>query len=118
MNTQSTFFILIAILLLITGCAQTKQNPAPLAGWKLSWSQDPSKVDKAIRDDYQDYIQKLPPKTKSFIGNIEIYEDGKGQHAVKIERGVNGKYWYHVLFYDQQNKRSRVFVYADGGYRS
>jgi hypothetical protein len=67
------------------GCVAPRQVPNPLEGWTPSASQDPKKLHKLIRDDYEDYIKRLPPEKRSFIGSISFYEDGTGQHAVKIE---------------------------------
>jgi|GEM_PF-238771 len=87
----------------------------PLVGWKLLGFESPN---KAITDDYQDYIQKLPPKAGQFIGSIYMFEDGTGQHAVKVETGLNGGYWEHVLIYDKDNKRIKVIIYGGGRYAS
>src|SRR5580765_983809 len=117
---RSTCCLLMAILFFNTGCGAPKPAPNPLqgGGWKLLPSQDANKLSKAIRDDYQDYIQGLPAEPGSFIGDVFFFENGTGQHAVSIERGVRGKYWYHILFYDQNDRRTKVVKYAHGGYMS
>jgi hypothetical protein len=86
-------------------------------GWKDCWSQDPSKLDKAITDDYRDYIEKLSSKERPNVGGIHLFEDGTGQHAVEITVNLNGTRWEHVLIYDQQHKRMKVIRYASGRYR-
>ena len=113
-----TFCILLAAIVWGTGCSTPKPTPDPLVGWNFCFSQDPDKLDKAIRDDYQDYIQKLPSKEKKYVGVVNIFEDGTGQHAVKIEINLNGTEWSHVLTYDKNDKRIKVIKYVSGHYRS
>ena len=110
-----TFCILLLAAIWVAGCTTPKHNPDPLEGWK---SYDGNHLDKAITDDCQDYIQKLPPKEleKGYVLGINFFEDGTGQHAGKIETGSNGKLWMHVLIYDKENKRIKVIKYADGRY--
>jgi|SRR5579859_948384 len=108
-------FVLLAIILCGAGCATTV--PDPLAGWHFS-GLDNLDSNKAIVDDYQDYIRKLPSRQKGFVGSVGFFEDGAGQHAVGIQMGVNGTWWNHILIYDKENKRIKVVVYRNGGYRS
>ena len=115
---RSAAIILITTLFLASGCAAPKITPDPLAGWKFCYSENPIRSNKSILDDYQDYIQKLPFEKRSFFAGIDMYEDGTGQHAVRIKRGVNGTWWEHVLVYDKENKRVKVIKYKNGGYRS
>jgi hypothetical protein len=112
--TRFTFCILLAALICGTGCA----TPDPLKGWHLCFSQDPKYLGEAIVADYQDYIQKLPPKEKNFAYYEHDFEDGAGQHAVRIEIPLNGTWWEHVLIYDKNNKRIKTIKYSSGGYRS
>ena len=86
----------------------------PLVGWKLCQSQDPKYLDKAIRDDYQDYIQKLSSKEREFATYDNDFEDGTGQHAVKITIGLNGTDWEHILIYDKNDKRIKTIKYVSG----
>jgi hypothetical protein len=116
--TRFAFFILLAASVCWTGCEMFASHTNPIAGWKLCWSQDPSKLDKAIRDDYQDYINKLSPKERMWIGPIMLSEDGTGQHAVTIEIAWYGTDWDHVLIYDKNNKRVKVVKYIGGHYMS
>jgi hypothetical protein len=111
----SVLFLLVACSLLQTGCATS--TPDPLAGWRFYRGDH---FDKAITDDYKDYIQKLPPKIKYYIDpySIWLFEDGTGQHAVKIEIPLHGTYREDVLFYDKDDKRIGVKVYSDGRYAS
>jgi hypothetical protein len=91
-----------------------------LAGWRYCRNQDPAAFDEAIRDDYQDYIQKLPPGERYFVqgGETSFFEDGTGKHAVKIEIPLNGTWHDHILIYDRGNRRAKVFKYLDGRYAS
>lgn len=89
----------------------------PLKGWKKDFS-PPSHSDKIIEKDYQDYIQKLPEDQRKFVGPVDFFEDGTGQHAVRIEVALYGTVWYHTLFYDKDNKRIKVIKYAGWHYMS
>jgi hypothetical protein len=62
----------------------------------------------------------MPPEEKYYVpgGNILFFEDGTGQHAVKISIPLNGTWWAHVLIYDKNNVRIKAVKYADGTYRS
>ena len=113
-----TFCILLAAVIWGTGCATPKHNFDPLNGWSFCFSQDPNKLDKAITDDYEGYIQKLPAEERNYVGTIHFFEDRTGEHAVNIEIGLNGTWWEHVLIYDKENKRIKVIKYANGHYRS
>lgn len=109
--------ILFAAFFWAAGCATP--NPDPLAGWKVLFSQDYEKLDKSISHDYLDYIQKLPIQDrKSATGPFWFYENGEGQHAVRIEIPLNGTWWEHVLIYDKDNKRIKTIKYSNGHYRS
>ena len=113
------FWIFLAACLWATGCA-TQPHPDPLAGWKVLLSRDSEKLNQAIKDDYRNYVQtELLPK-KYFIDEEDIwfYEDGTGQHAVRIDIPINGTYWEHVLIYNKDNKRIKLIKYSAGHYRS
>ena len=119
-NRWFTFHLLLATALWIIGCTAPKPASNPLAGWNYCFSQNPDKIDKAIRNEYQDYIQKLPSEVRYYVpgGGINFFEDGTGQHAVKIEIPLHGVYSEHVLFYDKENKRVKVIIYSGGRYAS
>jgi len=120
-NSTGYFLFAVALsVMMISGCSLFYPKPTsdPLAGWKLCQSQDPKDLDQAIRDDYQDYIQKLSPKERKFAEYNNDFEDGMGQHAVEIIIGINGRYWRHILIYDKDNKRIRTIKYATGYYAS
>jgi hypothetical protein len=117
MKTQTwpTFLVLLAALFWQTGCA--KPAPDPLTGWHFS-SLDNLNSNKLITDDYRDYISKLPQGESKFVGPIQFFEDGTGQHAVRIEIALNGTDWAHVLIYDKGSKRIKVIKYVSGHYAS
>jgi hypothetical protein len=114
------WFALALCAMIFSGCscAAPKPTPDPLAGFH---EVDIQHLDsnKAITDDYKDYIQKLSPEETKYMGPNEFFEDGTGQHAVRIETDINGTdAWYHVLFYDKDNKRTKVVKYFKGHYES
>lgn len=117
-----TFCALITALIFVVGCTSppTEQSPLnPADGWKLLFSQDPDKLDKAIRDDYQAYIQNLPQAERLYVGGVNLFGDGKGQHAVSI--GVHHppqQQWTHVLFYNRENQRVRVVKYFSARFQN
>ncbi|HXE41952.1 MAG TPA: hypothetical protein VN516_02920 [Candidatus Baltobacteraceae bacterium] len=115
---QLIFCSLLTMFLCGFGCSSSKPTPDPLAGWHFCFSQDPKDLGKIILADYQDYIQKLPPEEKKFVGTTHTFEDGTGQHAVRIEIGLNGTWWEHVLIYDKDNKRIKLIKYTNGRYAS
>jgi hypothetical protein len=109
--TRFTFGMFLAAFVWVVGCA----TPNPLAGWRPA-SANP---DQAIENDYHDYIQKLPPKEKEFMGPSQYFEDGTGQHAVRIETDIDGKKrWFHILVYDKDNKRIKTTKYYSGRFQS
>jgi hypothetical protein len=110
------FALSMAVLFGCT-CAALKPAPDPLAGWHFS-SMVNLQSNKVIMDDYQDYIQKLPPEEKKYVGPIQYYEDGTGQHAILIAIALNGTDWAHVLIYDKENKRIKILKYVSGHYQS
>ena len=111
------FIFLLAAFILVSECANSKPTPDPLAGFHVS-SLGNLDANKTITDDYKNYIQTLSTEERKYLGTILFYEDGTGQHAVKIEIGLNGTWWEHVLTYDKDNKRIKTLKYSDGGYRS
>ena len=120
-HSKNNLLLIHAIVLLIltwtVGCSDLAHHPDPLAGWHFS-SLNNLDSNKAIMDDYQDYLQKLPPRRNGFIGSLEFFEDATDQHAIKVRIGVNGTWWVHVLIYDKNDKRIQVTTYRSGGYRS
>ena len=110
---------LMLVTMFICGCDTAKLTPDPLAGFHAGDFRDLNS-NKAITDDYNAYIQTLSPEEKYYLGPspIGFFEDGMGQHAIKIEIGINGTSWVHVLIYDKDNKRIKTIKYSPGGYRS
>jgi hypothetical protein len=113
-----TIFIVLAMSIFGCSCTTSKPTPDPLAGWNFCASQDPAKLDKAIRTDYEYYIQKLPQTERISHGPLNLFEDETGRHAVKFETGLNGTSWAHVLIYDKDNKRIKAIKYVSGHYSS
>ena len=143
MNTTIRTILVVAILALCSSCSHmfmAKWPPAvdPLKGWN-SWVEygeeshpamygyhgtilvqraQPARhspLDKAIKDDFQGYLQKHEPGYFSVEG-ASFYEDGTGQHAVKMDVGRNGSYTIYIFMYDKHNARIRIMRFADGGY--
>jgi|SRR3954467_8957729 hypothetical protein len=110
----------MTIIVLTAGCSTPKHGPNPpnpLEGWSLV-SQDANKQARAIRDDYQGYIQKLPAEEKKYVSdsNITFYEDGTGRHAVMIAIPLDGTRWQHFLIYDRENQRIQTVKRIGGHY--
>ena len=83
----------------------------PLKDWKSISSQP----DNAITVDYQNYLQKHQPGYFVMDG-VSFYEDGTGQHAVKITVGREGYYTVYIFIYDKSNVRTKIIRWANGGY--
>jgi hypothetical protein len=105
------FFTLLAASVCWTGCEMFASHTNPIAGWQLEFKEQPN---QAIVNDYQNYIQQLPPKERQFATVDEWLKDGTGQHAILITVGFNFTNWRHVLIYDKDNKRIKTIKYADG----
>lgn len=110
------FLMLMSLFILGCGCNTSKPTPDPLAGFHTDYKT----LDQSIVNDYQDYIQKLSPEEKKYLGPCPafFFEDDTGQHAVKIKIGLNGTVWEHVLIYNNDNKRIKTIKYASGDYHS
>jgi hypothetical protein len=93
--------LLAAFVFAISGCI-TSQHPDPLAGWQVDFNEQPNQT---IVNDYQNYIQQLPPDKRRIATVDDWLKDGTGQHAIKIRVGLNGTVWEYVLIYDKNNKR-------------
>jgi len=126
-NFGLAFLVLTAALFWVAGCAE----PNPVKGWKSwnaqlnppnlqnyhnypnTWYYPPDQIyhiDKAVIDDYQDFIEKLKQKNPTlYVSEIYFYEGGTGQHAVKliIETGPR-EYVDYFLMYDKSNVRTKV----------
>ena len=73
-----------------------------------------------IENDYQNYIHSLSPEEKQNLGPYpaSYFEDGTGQHAIRIRIGINHKVWQHILIYDKGNNRIKTIKYVSGDYHS
>jgi hypothetical protein len=111
--TRFTFYILLAAFVCVVGCATRTSDP--LAGWKCTGFGSPN---KAIADDYQDYIQQQD--MRGYAGPIQHFEDGTGQQAIEFEVFEHHKNasWRYVLIYDKENKRIQVIKYGYARYDS
>lgn len=129
--------LLLATFVLFAGC---ESKTDPLVGWKsiapitckngeMSAIVDTLPGYKAITDDVQQFVNKLPISRTEFgpgeiierrycywIQQITLLEDGTGRHAVKIEIPVNGTYQNYVLIYNQDNVRIQATRFASGHY--
>ena len=106
----------LAGIILAAGCGAPKPAPDPLAGWKpVDYKHEP---DQVVEKDYRDYLDKLPPQERMAARPADYLENGTGQHAIVIELALNGHWWYHVLIYDQEDRRIKVVKYSRGRYRS
>jgi hypothetical protein len=116
-------FLLAAFIL--GGCATS--SPNPLAGWSFKpfpgWGanhngHNNNVLDKAITDDYQDFIAK---NKLDLVGAITgFFEDGTEQHAIQFLASPPNQNaaWTYVLIYDKQNKRIKAMKYGYHGFRS
>jgi hypothetical protein len=114
--TRFTFCVLLAASILTVGCV-SKVAPNPLAGWQIVHNHDP---DPTIVKDWQDYIQKLPPNDRIYVGPVFYFEDGTGQHAVDVDVSIKGQnaIWHYAFFYDKGNQRVKVLKYGYARYQS
>jgi hypothetical protein len=111
--TRFISYLLLVASVLMAGCfSPSKPTPDPLAGFHVDALFTPES-NKAIADDYQDYMHKL-----SLSGPISTFKDDTGQRAIQIHIGVNGEVWEHVLIYDKNNKRIKTIKYMTGHYAS
>jgi hypothetical protein len=107
--------ILLAILAACSSCTLFMPNWSPAADPLKSWSRDEETnpaFDKAIKDDYQNYLTKnecAPIDTPSY------YEDGTGRHAVKIPVETRDRDLVTYIFiYDKMDQRTKVLKYYNG----
>lgn len=113
-----TLCLLLAILIWTAGCAT--QKPDPLTGWTFREfdeylpirDQHHYSLDNAVTEDYQDFITR---NKLNLLGAITgFYEDGTGQHAVKIVAFPpnQNSVWHYALIYDKDNKRIKIIKYG------
>ncbi len=133
-------FLASFMVVLSVGCDhQTESTVDPINGWKYvdKIEFECREMDaviaelpayKAITDDVQRYVNQLPVhkggssdgsddrRETLWISFITLYEDGTGQHAVKIEIPVDGTYQNYVIIYDRNNTRIKAMKFASGHY--
>ena len=109
--------VFLAAIIWLVGCTSLlRPHPDPLAGWHFS-SQDLD-ANKAIKADYVNYIQNLSTREQNATGPVMFFEDGTGQHAIRIELALNGTDWAYILFYNNENMRTKIVKYRVGHYAS
>ncbi|HEY1662390.1 MAG TPA: hypothetical protein VGI03_08225 [Verrucomicrobiae bacterium] len=115
---------LVLVAFTFCGCETTKDQ---LAGWKqvsgVSYLDN-----KAISDDVQKYIKHELPVDKvgdapggvvpwsQAIRDIILFEDGTGQHAVRISVDRRSRMYYFALIYDKSNVRVKVLKWRTKWY--
>jgi hypothetical protein len=118
---------LLAMFLCGFGCSSSKLTPDPLASWTFKplpgWETPPyghntNHLDKAISDDYQDFIAKN--NLRLFGAITGFYEGGTRQHAVEFTAFPpdSNATWNYVLIYDTTNKRIKLIKYGYTKYQS
>ena len=140
MDIKARTILIVAVLALCSSCStmfMAKWPPAvdPLKGWN-SWCEydeeshpaiygyhgtilvqraQPAKhspLDKTMKDDYQNYLKKhggIPIEIPSF------YEDGTGQHAVKVQiETMDRDSIVYIFMYDKSNMRAKVLKFYYG----
>ena len=115
-----TCFTLVITAFLGDGCGTPKPAPNPLEGWHVRRPSFALPKDKVIEDDYNVYIQALPPEERQYVDKNSVWflEDSTGQTAVQIKIPLHGTWWIHALIYDKDNKRIKTVKYKAGQYRS
>jgi hypothetical protein len=106
------------------GCETTKDQ---LAGWKQV-SGVTYLDNKAISDDVQKYINTELPVDKVWdapggvvpwsrnLRDVILFEDGTGQHAVRISVDRRSRMYYFALIYDKSNVRIKVLKWRTKWY--
>jgi hypothetical protein len=110
-------FLLASIWL--SGCAA----PNPVKGWKAHYANlDPPnrtnyyraaqnyQIDQSIIDDHKHFVETLKKRYAiQWVAEIYYYEDGTGQHAVKLTIKTGPRdYNDFYLMYDKANARTKV----------
>lgn len=101
-------FVLLIAFIWASGCAFPRYKPVPtpdaIKGWKHC-----DHVDQAIIDDYQAFAHQVWPDGPTYLmAEVDLYEDGTGKHAVRIELGEQPKHIDYYLLYDTNNVRIKV----------
>ena len=125
MRLFANLFLLIA-LVVAAGCASSGPAANPIADWTFRpfddyvppGQQRHYQLNKAITDDYQNYIKdhKL-----SLFGMITGYhENAEGDRAVDFVAFPPGEKssWHYVLIYNKDNERIKTIKYDHRSYVS
>jgi hypothetical protein len=109
--------IFLVMLLFGCSCRAPKATGDPLVGWHcIGFASDD--VPKAIRDDYQTYIQQNG--MAGYVGPIRFFENRIGGHAIEFEafeRNKNAS-WHYAFIYNGDNKRVNCIRYHYSRYQS
>jgi hypothetical protein len=125
-NSTAVFLALLVLYVLVAGCASTSRRD-PLEGWKDLGSAYVLKgcpFGQTIKDDYQNYIQKLPQLEKASVNdfNVHFYEGINRQRAVKITttgEGLIGEIWWErILIYNASDERIKTIKHKVGRFLS
>jgi hypothetical protein len=112
-NLRLALNVWLMLAALTFGCASRRTNP--LKEWTLRYDQTAALLNrKAIDVDYHSYIDHLSAKEKDYIGAIELFENGNGLTAIRIDTHVTKAIRTHVLIYDSENKRIKTIKYVRG----
>jgi hypothetical protein len=114
------FLLLSALVIAGSGCASGTTTPDPMIGWHLCKTQDPHAFSEAMINDYRAYVETMPAEEKRLVDEHTafFFEDGTGQHAVRIAVALKGVWRAHLLIYDKDNKRVKAIRYNAGRYAS
>jgi hypothetical protein len=135
----TSFFLALAVFALVAGCESTTDPLA--AGWKsvtpigykvgeMSADISPIPGYPTISDDVQKFVNQLPVDHLAdyagggtrrwcyWIFGVTLFEDGTGQHAVKIEINRVNHDENYVLIYNKSNIRIKTIRFSSGHYAS
>ena len=132
-------FVLAVVLAFGCRCSTSRPEPDPLAGWKSDGDSGYVNMEGScqayienipfgmlVAGDVEKFIKELPVHKGEFgdrsesywVDNISLFEDGTGQHAVKIHIPLLGTYVNYVLIYNKSNVRINTIKFISGKYRS
>jgi hypothetical protein len=110
--------LLFVLLLCLSGCSRSSNEPDPLKGWTPARDQDQSHLAKLIQDDFHDYIRDLPLEERNRVADIWIMQNQGHDLAILIKIPLRGTWWHHAIFYDKNSKRIKAIKYKASDYRS
>ena len=134
--TRFTLCVLLTLSALLSGCtfllhpinSTFARHSNPIAGWTFRpfdeyappFDRHHYQLDKAIIDDYQQFIADKNFRYPSMYLPRPLtgyYDDERtGQRAVTFSVDRKGTGWTYVLIYDRQNKRIKAIRYVSGYY--